>query len=130
MLEEKVETLTKEIVKLRQAIEAGGTVGADKAAPKKAKPAAEDEDDAPVKKKAPAKKKAVEPEHDEDETGALFRKAAKKDKPACKAYLKKVKVADLAELLTKPELFDAAYDFAEALLEADDDDDDDDDDEV
>lgn len=148
MLEEKIEALTKEVVALRQAIEktgtAAGTKAAEKAAPaKKAatkKAAADDDDDdddaedeAPAKKSAAKKaaakkKKAVEPEHDEDEVGAIFRKAAKADKPKCKKYLAKVDCEDLAELLTKPELYDAAYEFAESVLEADDDDDDDDDD--
>lgn len=146
MLEEKIEALTKEVVALRQAIEktgtAAGTKAAEKAAPAKkasAKAAAADDDDdedddadeAPAKKapakKAPAKKKAAEPEHDEDEVGSIFRKAAKIDKPKCKKYLAKVECEDLAELLTKPELYDAAFEFAEAIIEADDDDDDDDD---
>lgn len=146
MLEEKIEALTKEVVALRQAIEkngtAAGTKAVEKAAPaKKAstkKAAADDDDDdedaeeelAPKKgaaKKAPAKKKATDPEHDEDEVGSLFRKAAKVDKPKCKKYLAKVDCEDLAELLTKPELYDAAYDFAESIIETDDDDDDDDD---
>lgn len=147
MLEEKIEALTKEVVALRQAIEKTGTAAGTKAAEKAAsakkastKKAAADEDDdddddaeedAPAPKKrtrAKAKPKAVEPEHDEDEVGSIFRKAAKIDKPKCKKYLAKVECEDLAELLTKPELYDAAYDFAEAILEADDDDDDDDDD--
>lgn len=134
MLEEKLDTLTKEIVALRQAIEKGGlstTKTAEKAKPAakgKAKAEdddADDEDDEPApKKKAAAKKKAApEPEHDEDEVGAMFRKAAKIDKPKCKKYLAKVDCEDLAELLTQPELFDAAFDFAEAIVEADDDDD-------
>lgn len=134
MLEEKLDTLTKEIVALRQAIEKGGlstTKTAEKAKPAakgKAKADADadddDDDDEPApKKKAAAKKKAPEPEHDEDEVGAMFRKAAKIDKPKCKKYLAKVDCEDLAELLTQPELFDAAYDFAEAIVEADDDDD-------
>lgn len=123
MLEEKIETLTKEVVALRQAIEKNGT--GTTAAAAKAAPA-----EKAAAKKAPAKKKAVEPEHDADETGAIFRKAAKEDKPACRKYLKSVGCADLAELLTQPELFDAAYEFAETLLEGDDDDGDDDDDEV
>jgi hypothetical protein len=145
MLEEKIEALTKEVVALRQAIEktgtAAGTKAAEKAAPAKkasTKKAAADEDDddddaeeepAPKKRtRAKAKPPAAEPEHDEDEVGSIFRKAAKIDKPKCKKYLAKVECEDLAELLTKPELYDAAYDFAEAILEADDDDDDDDDD--
>lgn len=146
MLEEKIEALTKEVVALRQAIEktgtAAGTKAAEKAAPAKkaaTKKVADDDDDddddadeAPAKKsaakKSAAKKKAVEPEHDEDEVGAIFRKAAKADKPKCKKYLAKVDCEDLAELLTKPELYDAAYEFAESVLEADDDEGDDDDD--
>ncbi len=144
MLEEKVEALTKEIVALRQAIEKGGTAAGTKAAEKakpaakgKAKAAADDDDDddddddepkAKAKGKPAAKAKAKAPKHDEDEVGAIFRKAAKKDKPACKKYLKKVECEDLAELLTDESKFDAAYAFAESVLEADDDDDDDDDD--
>lgn len=143
MLEEKIETLTKEVVLLRQAIEKNGTAAGTKAA-EKAKPAAkgkaaaasddddDDDDDAPAKKapakKAPAKKKAG-PEHDEDEVGALFRKAAKLDKPRCKKYLAKVDCEDLAELLTDEDKFDAAYAFAEKVIadnSGDDDDDDDD----
>jgi hypothetical protein len=108
MLEEKIETLTKEIVALRLALEAGGGTGTAAA-----KPAA---------KKAAAKK--VEPEHDADEVGATMRKAAKKDKPAVQKYIKKQECEDLAELLTKPELFDAAFDFATGVLEAEEEDDD------
>lgn len=103
MLEEKIETLTSEIVKLRQAIEASG--GTSAAAEK-------------TTAKKPATKKAVEPEHDADETGTTMRKAAKKDKPAVLKYLKAQKCPDLAELLTKPELYDAAFEFATGVLEA------------
>ncbi len=134
MLEEKIEELTKEVVALRQAIEKGGTAGAKAAAKPAAKPKAkadadddEDEEDAKPKAKAKAKPKADEPEHDEDEVGSIFRKAAKLDKPRCKKYLAKVDCEDLAELLTQPELFDAAYAFAEKVIadaaEAEDDDD-------
>lgn len=138
MLEEKIEALTKEVVGLRQTIEKLGGLPATKAAEKakpaakgkaKAKDADEDEDeddgeeDAKPAKKPAAKKKAPEPEHDEDEVAAMFRKAAKIDKPKCKKYLAKQDCEDLAELLTQPELFDAAYDFAEAIVEADEDDD-------
>lgn len=113
MLEEKLDTLTKEIVALRQAIEANGTGGGSTEAA--AKPAA--------KKKAAAK---VEPEHDADEVGSAMRKAAKLNKPVVQAYIKKAKCADLAELLTKPELFDAAFEFAGTVEapEAEDEDDD------
>lgn len=148
MLEEKIETLTKEVVLLRQAIEKGGTAAGTKAA-EKAKPATkakakadaddadDDDDDADEKpaakkaaaKKAPAKKKAAEPEHDEDEVGAIFRKAAKLDKPRCKKYLAKVECEDLAELLTDESKFDAAYAFAEKVIaDAEDADEDEDDD--
>lgn len=115
MLEEKIETLTKEVVALRQAIEANGTGGGKAAATA---------DKAPAKK--PAAKKKVEPEHDADEVGATMRKAAKKDKPAVQKYIKKQDCEDLAELLTKPELFDAAFDFAEGILNAEEEEDDDD----
>lgn len=147
MLEEKIEALTKEVVALRQVIEKGGlstTKAAEKAKPaSKAKAKAkdaddedeeadEDEDDAPSTKKksagkSKAKAKEVEPDHDEDEVGTMFRKAAKIDKPKCKKYLKKVDCEDLAELLTKPELYDAAFDFAEAIVDAEDEDEEDDD---
>ena len=111
MLEEKLDTLTKEIVALRQAIEANGTGGA-----------------AATTKTATTKAsaKAVEPEHDEDEVGAAMRKAAKKDKPAVQAHIKKAKCADLAELLTKPALYDKAFEFAQAIIDAPEADDDDD----
>ncbi len=108
MLEEKLETLTKEVIALRQAIEAaGGKAAAGKPATK-AKPA------------------EVEPEHDADEVGTTMRKAAKKDKPAVQKYIKSKKCADLAELLTKPALFDDAFTFAEGILEAEEAEDDDD----
>ena len=142
MLEEKLEALTKEVIALRQVLEkqgtAAGTKATEKAAPKtRAKAKAEDDDDAededdepkkPAAKKPAAKKpKADEPEHDEDEVGSIFRKAAKIDKPRCRKYLAKVDCEDLAELLTQPELFDAAYAFAEKVIaEAAEDEDDDD----
>jgi hypothetical protein len=110
MLEEKLDTLTKEIVALRQSIEANGTGGGAAAT-------------TTVKKTGAAK--VVEPEHDEDETGAAMRKAAKKDKPAVQAYIKKAKCADLAELLTKPALFDKAFEFAQGIIDAPEADDDD-----
>lgn len=112
MLEEKIEALTKEVVALRQAIEANGTGGGEK-------PAA-------TTKKATTTKKAVEPEHDAEEVGATMRKAAKKDKPAVQKYIKSKKCEDLAELLTKPELFDGAFDFAQGILDAPEEEDDDD----
>lgn len=136
MLEEKIETLTKEIVALRQALEGGASAGTKKPATKK--PAASDDDDddddkpaakKPAAKKPAAKKPAKEgPEHDEDEVGAIFRKAAKLDKPRCKKYLAKVDCEDLAELLTDEDKFDAAYAFAEKVIADNSDDDGDEDD--
>ena len=111
MLEEKVEALTTEVVALRKVMEkvlANGGTGATA------------ETDAPAAKKAPAKKapaKKVEPKHDADEVAAIMRKAAKEvDKAQIQEYIAGVECADLAELLTKPELFDAAYDFAAEML--------------
>lgn len=111
-LEEKMETLTKEVVALRQAIEKSGLGGAAAS---------------PEKKTATKKAAAVEPEHDADEVGTTMRKAAKKDKPAVQKYIKSKKCEDLAELLTKPELFDAAFDFAQGILDAPEAEDEDDD---
>lgn len=130
MLEEKIETLTKEIVALRQAVEKNGIGGAAKA---KA-PAAADEDEAPAKKpavKKAAAKKKVEPEHDADEVGALMRKLAKTgeaEKKAVRKFIASKDCADLADLLTKPELFDETFAWAEEQLGEEDDAEDDDDD--
>lgn len=115
MLEEKIEALTKEVIALRQALTAGGAA-APAAAEKKT-----------TGRKPAAAKKAPEPEHDEDEVGAAMRKAAKKDKPAIQKYIKKQGCADLAELLTKPELYDEAFDFAQGVLDAPEEDEDEDD---
>jgi hypothetical protein len=132
MLEEKLETLTKEVVALRQAIEKNGLGGAAKA---KA-PAADEADEAPAKKpaaKKPAAKKKVEPEHDADEVGAIMRKLAKEgdaEKKAVRKFIAGKDCADLADLLTKPELFDETYAWAEEQLGGDDDAEEDDDDDV
>lgn len=129
MLEEKIETLTKEIVALRQAVEKNGIGGAAKA-----KAPAADEDEAPAKKPAAKKtaaKKKVEPEHDADEVGALMRKLAKTgeaEKKAVRKFIASKDCADLADLLTKPELFDETFAWAEEQLGEDDDAEDDDDD--
>lgn len=113
MLEEKVEALTTEVVALRkvmeQVLKAGGT----------AAPAAAAEEKAPAKKPAAKKPSAkkVEPNHSEDEVAAIMRKAAKDvDKKQITDYIGEQGCADLAELLTKPELFDAAYAFAAEML--------------
>lgn len=114
MLEEKLDQLTKEVVALRKVIEENGlNVGApvcDR----------EPEEKKTSKKAATSKgkKKAAAPEHDADEVGAILRKAATEvSKPDVQKYIKDQDCADLAELLTKPELFDAAYAFGEKMLD-------------
>ena len=132
MLEEKVETLTTEIVSLRKTLEkalpglmAGGAATEADAEEKPAKKAPAKK--APAKK-APAKKKKVEPEHDADEVAAIMRKAAKEvDKQAVMDYISEQDCEDLADLLTKPELFDGAYAFAEGQLGEDEEETEDDD---
>ncbi len=109
MLEEKIETLTKEIVALRQAIEANGTSGGGSTA----------------KSTSKSTPKEVEPEHDADEVSAIVKKAAKRDKPAMQAAIKKAKCKDLADVLTKPAVFDAIFAAAEAIVDAPEEDDDD-----
>lgn len=121
MLEEKVEALTTEVVALRKTLEqampglmaaAGGAESSEADEGEKKKPAAKK----PAAKK-PAAKKAPEPDHDADEVAAIMRRAAKEvDKAKVQEYIGEQDCADLAELLTKPELFDAAYDFAAELL--------------
>ena len=113
MLEEKIDLLTKEVVALRKAIEGnGGSASASTGnSTSSEKPASA----AKGTRKAAAAK--VEPKHDADAVGAIMRQAAKEvDKAAVQKYIKEAGCADLAELLTKPELFDPAYDFASGLL--------------
>jgi len=113
MLEEKLDTLTKEIVALRKAVEAntaagGGTSGAPAAA---AEPAA----DKP-KRGRPAKAEPT-PEHDKDEVEAIIRRvSAEVGKPAAKKIISDQGAADLADLLTMPAKYDAAFAAAEAAL--------------
>lgn len=128
MLEEKLDLLTKEVVALRKAVELNTAAGGATAS--KGKPAADDdgEEEAPVKKtrakaadkKAESKKKAVEPEHDKDDVEAIIRKVSKEvGKPVAKKIISSFECDDLAELLTHPEHFDAAYEKAEAALNDD-----------
>jgi hypothetical protein len=129
LLEEKIDALTKEIVALRKALEGSAAPAAAKTTTKKPAAAADEDEEEAVKpkrgRKPAAKPKADEPEHDEDEVGTAMRKAAKLDKPKIQKYIKKQGCEDLAELLTNPELFDAAFEFATAILESEGDDDDD-----
>ena len=121
MLEDKLEALTTEMVKLRQIVEKampGLLALADADSGEEA-----DEKPAPAKKPAPKK---VEPEHDADEVAAIMRKAAKEvDKDAVMSYIAEQECEDLADLLTKPELFDAAFEFATGQLGGDEGEDDD-----
>lgn len=107
MLEEKIEALTGEIVKLRLAVEANGTGGG--AAAKTTKAA-----DKPASK------------HTEDEVNTAVRAAAKKDKPAVQKALKALKCADLADALTKPATWDKLMEKAQEIIDAPVEDDDDD----
>jgi hypothetical protein len=117
MLEEKLDLLTKEIVALRKAVEentaaggatagAGSSDAADKPKPKRGRPAKEE----------------VTPEHDSAEVEAIIRRVSKEvGRPAAVKIIKSFKADDLADLLTHPEHFDAAYEAAEAALPAEDD---------
>ena len=112
MLEEKMDTLTKEIVALRKAVEAntaaGGATSGGEAAP--AKPA----------RGRPAKKEEVAPEHDSAEVEAIVRRVSKEvGRESAVKLIKSFKCDDLADLLTHPEHFDAAFEKAEGLLPSD-----------
>lgn len=102
MLEEKIVELTKEVVALRKVMEGGA--GAKPAGTK------------PAGTKAAAAKK-VEPTHDKDEVNTILRKvSADISRPAAREIIGSFGAKDLADLLTKPEHFDAAYEAAEAAL--------------
>lgn len=120
MLEEKLDLLTKEIVALRKAVEdntaaGGATSGSGKAA---------SGDDAPAPKRGrgrPAKEE-VTPEHSADEVEELVRRVSREvGKPAAVKIIKSFKCDDLADLLSHPEHFDAAFDAATEALPAEDD---------
>jgi hypothetical protein len=119
MLEEKLDLLTKEIVALRKAVEentaAGGATSGGGAA---------SGDEAPAKKGRgrPKKEEAVEPTHGADEVEEIVRRVSREvGKPAAVKIIKSFKCDDLADLLSHPEHFDAAYEAAEAALPAEDD---------
>lgn len=110
MLEEKLDLLTKEVVALRKAVEANTTAGGATA------PAAADK----APRGRPKKAETVEPTHDKDEVEAIIRKVSKEvGKPVAKKIISNFKCDDLADLLTHPEHFDAAYEQAEAALTPD-----------
>jgi hypothetical protein len=112
MLEEKLDLLTKEVVALRKAIEAGGGAGGGKAA------ASDDSADKPKATRGRPKKEEPTPEHDKDEVDAIIRKVSKEvGKPVAKKIIADAGADDLADLLTMPAKFDSAYAAAEAALE-------------
>lgn len=120
MLEEKLDLLTKETVALRKAIEEntaaqGATATGTKT---KAAPAADDgEEAAPKRTRGRPKKEEATPEHDADAVEGMIRKVSKEvGKPVAVKIIKSFKCDDLADLLTHPEHFDAAYAKAEEAL--------------
>jgi hypothetical protein len=116
MLEEKLDLLTKEIVALRKAVEentaAGGATSGGGSAAAEDKPAGK-------KRGRPPKEEAPEPTHGADEVEEIVRRVSREvGKPAAVKIIKSFKCDDLADLLSHPEHFDAAYDAAEAALPA------------
>jgi hypothetical protein len=109
MLEEKLDLLTKEVVALRKAVEENTAAGgATASAGTKDKPA-----------RGRPKKEEVTPEHDADEVEAKIRAVSREvGKPVAQKLIKSFKCDDLADLLTHPEHFDAAFDKAEEALNA------------
>jgi hypothetical protein len=117
MLEEKLDLLTKEIVALRKAVEentaSGGATsgkgGGEEAAPKRGRG-------------RPAKEEAPAPEHDKEEVEEIVRRVSREvGKPAAVKIIKSFKCDDLADLLSHPEHFDAAFDAATEALPAEED---------
>ena len=112
MLEEKLDLLTKEIVALRKAVEENTAAGGATSSPK----ASAASDDKP-KRGRPKKEEPAEPEHDKDEVEAKIREVSRTvGKPAAVSIIKSFKCDDLADLLSHPEHFDAAFAKAEAAL--------------
>ncbi len=109
MLEEKLDLLTKEVVALRKSVEANTAAGgstAGSAAPAADKPA-----------RGRPKKEEVAPEHDAAEVEAVVRRVSKEvGRDSAVKIIKSFKCDDLADLLTHPEHFDAAFDKATAAL--------------
>jgi hypothetical protein len=127
MLEEKLDLLTKEMVALRKAIEentaaggataieentaAGGATASGKAASAEYAPAAK------RGRGRPAKEEPAPPTHDRDEVETIVRQVSRDvGKPAAVKIIKSFKCDDLADLLSHPEHFDAAFEAAEAAL--------------
>lgn len=121
MLEEKLDLLTKEIVALRKAVEDNTAAGGATSGSGKAGTSSED---APAPKRGRGRPKAEEvtPEHDKDEVEEIVRRVSREvGKPAAVKIIKSFKCDDLADLLSHPEHFDAAFDAATEALPAEDD---------
>jgi hypothetical protein len=122
MLEEKLDLLTKEIVALRKSVEENTAAGGATAGTKGAAASSGDGEDKPAGKRGrgrPPKEEAPEPTHDKDEVEEIVRKVSREvGKPAAVKIIKSFKCDDLADLLSHPEHFDAAFDAAEAALDS------------
>jgi hypothetical protein len=119
MLEEKLDLLTKEIVALRKAVEENTAAGGATAGSGKAPHLARQRP--PSAGRGRPKKEEVTPDHDKDEVEAIIRRVSKEvGRPAAVKIIKSFKCDDLADLLTHPEHFDAAFDAATEALPADD----------
>ena len=117
MLEEKLDLLTKEVVSLRKAVEANTAAGG---ATSSGKPAAAADEDKPAARGRgrPRKDEPVEPKHDADEVEKAIRQVSRDiGKPIAKKIIASFKCDDLADLLTHPEHFDAAFDKAQAEID-------------
>jgi hypothetical protein len=77
---------------------------------------------APKRGRGRPAKEEVTPEHDADEVEELVRRVSREvGKPAAVKIIKSFKCDDLADLLSHPEHFDAAFDAATEALPADED---------
>lgn len=113
MLEEKLDLLTKEIVALRKAVEentaAGGATSGSASSG--------GSDEKPKRGRGRPAKEEVTPEHDAGEVEAHIRRVSKEiGRPAAVKIIKSFKCDDLADLLTHPEHFDAAFAAADEAL--------------
>jgi len=119
MIEEKLDLLTKETVALRKAVEAN-TAALGATSGTKGKPSDDDSGEKPAGKRGRPKKEEPTPEHDKDEVEAIIRRVSKEvGKPVAKKIISDAGADDLADLLTMPAKYDAAFAAAEAALAED-----------
>lgn len=117
MLEEKLDLLTKEIVALRKAVEENTAAGGATSGGKAAAPGDGDGETPKKRGRGRPAKEEIAPEHDKDEVEELVRRVSREvGKPAAVKIIKSFKCDDLADLLTHPEHFDAAFTAAEEAL--------------